>query len=249
MWSRFSVFLLLLIGLTASAGDSELYGLRGEKWDPVGRLPDFSYAGYAGRGETPPELPVVADVTTFGATGDGITDDTEAFQAAIDQTEQGAIFIPEGRYRMTRPLYIEKSHLVLRGESQDSTVLFFDASLREVYGENQVWSWNGGFIWVRPPSAPQPITMLSANAYRGDHTVQVDDAAELSASQWVVLSLIDEGTSLAQAIHAGHSVGGDCSWQVPLTFDWPVQVESIDGNTVTLGQPCGFRWRKTGHRR
>lgn len=41
------------------------------------------------------------DVTAFGAIGDGIKDDREAFQAAIDSNPYGAhVIIPEGTYRI-----------------------------------------------------------------------------------------------------------------------------------------------------
>ena len=46
----------------------------------------------------------------FGAKGDGLADDTAAIQKAIDlvadTTHQGIVFIPEGRYRLTRTLYV-----------------------------------------------------------------------------------------------------------------------------------------------
>lgn len=47
---------------------------------------------------------------TMGARGDGVTDDTEAVQAAIDRVQQtvgqGIVFVPEGRYRITRTINI-----------------------------------------------------------------------------------------------------------------------------------------------
>ncbi len=50
---------------------SELWGEKGERRDPRGRLPDFSYAGYH-MGEKPiPDVPVRANVKKFGAKGDG----------------------------------------------------------------------------------------------------------------------------------------------------------------------------------
>ena len=43
-----------------------------------------------------------------GAAGDGRTDDSAAIQAAIDKAasdrEEGIVFIPEGRYRLTRTI-------------------------------------------------------------------------------------------------------------------------------------------------
>jgi sugar lactone lactonase YvrE len=46
----------------------------------------------------------------FGAHGDGQADDSAAIQAAIDKSETGAregiVFIPSGRYRLTRTIYV-----------------------------------------------------------------------------------------------------------------------------------------------
>ena len=46
----------------------------------------------------------------FGVKGDGTADDTNALQKAIDtvadRAQQGILFIPEGRYRITRTLYV-----------------------------------------------------------------------------------------------------------------------------------------------
>ena len=45
-----------------------------------------------------------------GALGDGIADDTDALQHAIDQveqtTQQGVVFVPEGHYRISHTLYV-----------------------------------------------------------------------------------------------------------------------------------------------
>jgi len=47
---------------------------------------------------------------TVVASGDGRTDDTDAIQAAIDKAfadgEQGIVFLPSGRYRITRTLFV-----------------------------------------------------------------------------------------------------------------------------------------------
>jgi hypothetical protein len=49
-------------------------------------------------------------VMLTGALGDGRTDDSAAIQAAIDKAaadrEEGIVFIPQGRYRITRTIYV-----------------------------------------------------------------------------------------------------------------------------------------------
>ena len=47
-----------------------------------------------------------ADVHQFGAVGDGIADDTDAIQKAVD-SKVGDIDFPKGRYRITRPIVID----------------------------------------------------------------------------------------------------------------------------------------------
>jgi len=61
---------------------------------------------------TRPDDPRAVYLTTeaFGARGDGVADDSEAVQRAIDKvqetTGQGVVLIPEGRYRITRTIHV-----------------------------------------------------------------------------------------------------------------------------------------------
>jgi hypothetical protein len=55
------------------------------------------------------------NVATYGATGNGSTDDTSAIQAAIDAApERGTVYFPPGTYRITSALAVSKG-LLLRG--------------------------------------------------------------------------------------------------------------------------------------
>src|SRR6201999_63945 len=53
----------------------------------------------------------------FPVKGDGTADDSAAIQAAIDKVEtdhgEGIVFIPEGRYRITRTIYVWPSVRVI----------------------------------------------------------------------------------------------------------------------------------------
>ncbi len=46
----------------------------------------------------------------FGARGDGVADDSDALQQAIDKAQEtvhhGIVFVPEGRYRLTRTIHV-----------------------------------------------------------------------------------------------------------------------------------------------
>ena len=57
-WSLVVIAMGALAIPHAIAGNlSDLYGASGEKWNPTGRLPDFSWAGYRS-GEPIPAVPV-----------------------------------------------------------------------------------------------------------------------------------------------------------------------------------------------
>lgn len=65
----------------------------------------------------------VYSVKDFGAKGDGITDDTVAFQTALDFVMgiHGQLFVPIGNYLISSTLYIDKSQFSLMGEGPIST--------------------------------------------------------------------------------------------------------------------------------
>ena len=69
------------------------------------------------------------NVLTFGAAGDGVTDDTIAIQAAIDTAggQGGAtVFFPNGRYKITNTLRLNRSHgLNMRLQGEGSSELEF----------------------------------------------------------------------------------------------------------------------------
>src|SRR5271156_1509470 len=63
---------------------------------------------YPARLEDPKAVYLTAD--SFGVHGDGLADDSEALQKAINKvqetTNQGILFVPAGRYRLTKTIYI-----------------------------------------------------------------------------------------------------------------------------------------------
>jgi len=238
--------LLLLSGLAsnaASAGTSALWGESGELWDPNGRLPDFSYAGYHA-GESPlPDVEERWSVASYGAVGDGETDDTVAIQTAITAAgeslgvgEAGALWFPAGTYRITGQIRMEQPGLVLRGAGRDDTKLAFDVSLADVYGASEAWSYSGGLISLEGETGGE-ITALSADAERGDLTLEVTDSASLAPGQFIILSQDDETGTLSSHLHNDQTSGGDCDWQHPYWYWWVVQIAEVAEGQVTLVQP------------
>lgn len=109
------------------------------------------------------------NVRDFGAVGDGQTDDTAAFLAALAASggDTGAsfwqdrlVFVPDGTYRITAPLlkrYADgrfASGFVLIGQSQTGTVLKLPDGAQG-YGD---------------PQRPQPVILTSSKLYRSGAT-------------------------------------------------------------------------------
>ena len=70
-------------------------------------VPSLAQSFYPERLEDPTAVYLTDE---FGMKADGVADDTDALQRAIDavadRTQQGILFIPQGRYRITHTLYV-----------------------------------------------------------------------------------------------------------------------------------------------
>lgn len=152
MISVLIVFVLLLgYSLPAQAVEySELWGQNGELWNPNGRLPDFSQAGYRQGNTALPTITPTRTVKQYGAKGDGVTDDTRALQEAV--AAGGHLLIPAGRYILRTPIEFSKSGTVLKGEGIGRTVIYIPVSLEQVLGRSynagnlSNYSFDGGFL-------------------------------------------------------------------------------------------------------
>jgi hypothetical protein len=243
-----SVFFAPLSPLAAASDVSDLWGAKGEKWDPAGRLPDVSFAGYACGEQTIPTPPVTVDVRSFGAKGDGITDDSAAFLEAIAKTASGVIFIPPGKYKITRILEIKRPGVVLRGAGTDKTTLYCPVPLNEIkpdMGETSEglptsnYSWSGGIVWFKGDATGEKIARVAAPAKRGDTILRLASATgKLQPGEWVEVRQRDDGKkSLLHHLYSDDP--GDISRLSPSQHhnSFVARVKSGEGNTVTLDRP------------
>jgi hypothetical protein len=204
--------LSLLHPAVTPAQTSALWGRDGEAWSPQSRLPDFSYAGYH-RGEKPlPTRRSSVDVKSFGAVGDGLANDTAAFQQAIAAGKGKVIRVPAGRYLITDFLMIRTSGTVLQGVGAEESVLVFTTPLNTIKpdwgatttGERTSnYSWSGGFLQVQGAFARDPLARVTAPAKRGDRALSVSACENFKVGDDVVLRLNDPpDKSLARHLYA-----------------------------------------------
>ncbi len=233
---------------------SELWGRTGEGWEPGGRLPDFSFAGYH-FGEDPlPNVKTVTDVLRFGAKGDGKTDCTQAFIKAIKATDRGAILIPAGRYLISDIIWIEKSNIVLRGEGPGKTVIHVTEELENVRPNmgattsgrpTSNYSWSGGFLWIRGNLRQQSVTAITSETRRGAKKLTLQKSANLKESQRVTVTLRDdEQKTLLNHLYSGDP-GGTKKIARPVNLGMVSRIDSVRGQEITLERPLRFDVRKS----
>ncbi|GBF90605.1 hypothetical protein Rsub_03177 [Raphidocelis subcapitata] len=199
---------------------SNLYGCAGEAFNRANsRLMDWSHAGYMYGDYDPPAMPVMADIkAAFGAKGDGVSDDTAAFELAISTiARKGTLLLPKGTYVITRRLDIDKqvcgrglsdhwafatgAAIFFQGVGAGQTVIYFPKSLSQIYsntwpnGHSQARepyafgpgfiNWNGGDF----PNANTHLAYVTADAKRGQDTIQVDTLQGLEVGKVVRIVL------------------------------------------------------------
>lgn len=191
---------------------SELWGKHGERWSADGRLPDFSYAGYH-RGEKPlPTLKPDVSVADFGAVGDGRTDDTQAFQRAIERSAGKTILVPQGVYVIRDFLHVSTSGTSLKGVGSRRSILRFPIPLNEIkpnWGATTTgqptsnYSWSGGFLSVAGATSREVLAEVVADARRGQRALRVSDASGLRVGDEIRLQMTDtKQQSLARHLYA-----------------------------------------------
>jgi hypothetical protein len=237
--------------LVAASEYSQLWGEKGEKWVEGGRLPDFSFAGYA-FGEKPlPDYPVVTNVKDFGAVGDGVADDTAAIKKAIEATQRGAILVPAGRYVITDIVRIKKSGVVLRGAGPQESVLYFPKGLDELFPKEKknssgkptsAHSFSGGFLTVEGELRVELVTPIVAVTRRGDRTVTVADASKLKTGQRVVVG-VSETPDHSLKTYLYNDDPGDIRKAKQLNTQMVLRIVSVKGEQVTFDRPLRFETR------
>ncbi len=257
---RIGAALALLVAallLAEQAQYSSLWGARGEKWTPAGRLPDFSYAGYhrGDRGLPAVDMKRAVSVHDFGAAGDGETDDSDAFLRALDSVERGVVYIPPGRYRITRIIEIRKPGIAIVGAGPTKTTLYFPTPLNEILPDmgqttggrpTSNYSWSGGFLWFRGDYSSETLAEIEGEARRGATSLQVSSPDRLRPRQWVEIYQHDDAeNSLADYLYSGDP-GSTNELEGRTTASIVVGVTRIEGNVIYFDRPLRFdvrsRW-------
>lgn len=234
---------------------SALWGVRGEKWSPEGRLPDFSFAGYR-RGEEAYRIPTgQVSVADFGAKGDGTTDDTSAFKQALAAGGGKVVRIPPGRFVLNDSLDIRQSGTVLRGAGPERTELLFAKPLETLRPKpantdskqpTTGWSWGGGLIVIGGTEVkPDQVVKVTSAAKRGASSLELERGVFRPGDEVVLLVHDDAEKTLLRHLYRNQT--GDLSglnkWKCRQVF----RITGSTGQVVQLDRPLRFdvrpEWR------
>ncbi len=259
--SRIGVALTLLAAATlllaAQVQHSALWGARGEKWTPAGRLPDFSFAGYqrGDRAIPAPDMKSAVSVRDFGAVGDGERDDSDAFLNALASVGRGVIYVPPGRYRITKIIEIRKPGLVIVGAGPTKTTLYFPVPLENIRPNpgrttggrpTSNYSWSGGFFWFIGDYSADVLAEVRGDARRGDTTLTVSSTAQLRPRQWVEIFQRDDAEDSLAAHLYSEDPGPTGKLGGTTTASLVAAITAIDGNVIHIDRPLRFdvraRW-------
>lgn len=236
--------------LSASAETSELWGTAGEKWSPTGRLPNFAFAGYR-RGEEPYRQPQQQiSVKDHGAAGDGKTDDTQAFRAAIAVGAGSVIWVPPGRYLISDALEIRTAATVLKGAGAEACTLIFQKSLESLRPNStttadgvptSAWSWSGGLIDVQGTTLTGGLALPVAPAMRGDTRLQVTSHSFQPGDDVLLTLTGDAAQTLIRYLY--HDDPGDISGLRSMKCQQAARVVSAEGDVIVIDRPLRFDLR------
>ncbi|WP_066631764.1 DUF4955 domain-containing protein [Labilibacter marinus] len=210
-------------------------------------LPDFSYAGYKFSEEALPihDYPIF-DVTKYGAIANDTLSDKEAIKKAIAAAEmngKGIVFFPSGKYYINTHsddnsiIYIQQSNIVLRGEE---ATLFFQRDLPPADPKKM---WTCPYVIATSIKKDNSeITVVTGAASRESFEVNVADASQIKAGDWVMLSMENNSPEVLEYELQPRETSE--KWKSILTKGVIVKeihlVDKVEGNTITFYDPIHY---------
>lgn len=161
--------------------------------------------------------PVTVSVKSYGALGDGVTDDSAAVQLAFDAVPAtgGAVYFPPGVYPIGTAINIDnKDNVAVYGDG--ATI---DATALPVTGVNDtstaVFQFNASYVPAE--------TSLTVSVVEGDLTITVADGSLIQAGDYLI---VQSGTSYNDVLGEKWYEGNNkCLW---------VYARKVVGNVVTI---------------
>jgi hypothetical protein len=220
------------------------------------RIPDFSTVGYAHGDEPLPDYPVRESLVPQSG-----TDMTESIQAALDRVaanhpEGGAVLLGDGTYEVGGTLFLDRSKVVLRGESREDTVLKLTGTTlrpgivvgtsedrRLVVSPLEVDARDGRKILnLLLPVAGSPLIFPQVRVSEvycpvGRYTVEVDSPSAFAVGDEVMV-IRPHNNDWITDIGMNAIYGDVTQWSGRnMSLRWTRKVTAVEGNRISLDAP------------
>lgn len=166
-----------------------------------------------------------ANVRAFGAKGDGVSDDSRAFRAAI-ASGKAEILVPKGDYVLGSSVSIRASNVTLRFQD----------------GATILGSTSGVTLLDIRGAEPSVRVALPANARKGQRTLQLPSGITAKPGSWLELRseapLPDVPNTnrkkCQQLVRVMAVTNGKATLDVPLTYDFATSQQATVGEARVL---------------
>lgn len=214
---------------------------------PGSQFLDYGYTGYKSGTMEPPDLLSTAYnfKDTFGAKGDGVTDDTAAFQLAANWLLPGnAIYLPAGTYILNSSVTFVG--LTMIGDGPSETVILLNSTLADSngglvgagrYGRSAMLLFNGAGDWL---DITRPTATVTTDAALGDTRIYVtsSDGIVVGGRYRVVIS--DSRCSAVRDVIYQGTRSSNWMCGSPGLMRWPVTVVGKGVGYIDLESPLPF---------
>ncbi len=166
------------------------------------------------------------NILDFGGTGDGITDNSEALEAALSSTgnEVAAIWFPPGKYLFNSTIHLHDS-VVLKGAGAGQTTILFDFGQQNLNGIMVSGGSDGEFV------------MIDGGYQKGSNKIISDSAFMFLRGQMVEITEDNGSWDTEPVSWADNSVGQMTA------------IDSVAGDTLFLLSPLNLDYTDTLHPR
>jgi hypothetical protein len=197
------------------------------------KIIDFSHAGYGGGGVPLPTAPVAATLSPSGG------DDTAAIRAALARVSalplvngfRGAVLLRPGRWRLTGPLSIDQSGVVLRGSGSGTTGTVIKVSgtpfrFISIMGSGSATTSNA--VSITDPYVPSGALSFDVSSAAGFHVGDTVYVQRTVTNPWI--HLMDMDTLVRK--------GSPQTWiSAGTVMNTDRRIAAISGRRITLDVP------------
>ena len=242
----FKIFTLCLLIISCTNNTSRYsssWGLNGELWRPDGPLAFYGYAGNINKSGHCKKTTVILQVQNDTWLKD-IPDITEKLTELVSNVSINEIIIPEGTYKLSKNININRSNLKIRGVGKNKSTIIISNNLLELSSKNSndpTFAFTGGFFEVSQKQKTSSYKIKVTNGIKiGSTLISVESTAKLKVGSLLRLKT-NNSKDVGRYIHNGWEAGEDTFEEFKNIINTIVLIEKIiDARTLEIRSPMSL---------